>query len=115
MAVALFMDHNVPRAITTGLRLRAIDILTAYEDRSNELHDSLLLDRASALARVLFTRDDDLLVEAARRQKSGIVFHDVIYAHQLRVPIRKCVDDLELIAKAAEPEDLINRLIFLPL
>jgi predicted nuclease of predicted toxin-antitoxin system len=115
MAVALLMDHNVPRAITIGLRLRAIDVLTAYEDKSNKLDDTLLLDRANALARVLFTQDDDLLVEATRRQKTGIIFQGVIYAHQLRVPIRKCVDDLELIAKAAEPEDLINQIVFLPL
>lgn len=115
MAVALLMDHNVPRAITIGLRLRAIDVLTAYEDKSSELEDPPLLERASALARVLFTQDDDLLVEATRRQRTGIIFHGVIYAHQLRVPISRCVDDLELIAKAAEPEDLINQIIFLPL
>ena len=27
MAVKLYMDHHVPRAITNGLRLRRIDIL----------------------------------------------------------------------------------------
>jgi len=43
------------------------------------------------------------------------LFFMVSSTHQLRVPIRKCVDDLELIAKAAEPEDLINQLIFFPL
>jgi hypothetical protein len=64
MAVALFMDHHVPRAITIGLRLRAVDVLTAHEDKSNELADTLLLDRALALQRVLFTQDDDLLAEA---------------------------------------------------
>jgi predicted nuclease of predicted toxin-antitoxin system len=115
MAVALFMDHNVPRAITIGLRLRQVDVLTAYEDGSNELDDPLLIDRARELGRVLFTRDDDLLVEAARRQRSGITFHGLVYAHQLRAPIRRCVDELELIAKSVEPEDLLNQIIFLPL
>jgi hypothetical protein len=109
------MDHNVPRAITIGLRLRQVDVLTAYEDRSNELNDPLLLDRASELGRVLFTRDDDLLVEAVRRQRTGILFCGVVYAHQLGVPIRQCVDELELIAKSVEPEELLNRIIFLPL
>jgi hypothetical protein len=32
MAVALYMDHQVERAITSGLRLRGVDVLTAYED-----------------------------------------------------------------------------------
>ena len=115
MAIALIMDHHVPRAITIGLRLRNVDVLIAYEDGSSELEDPLLLDRANVLERVLFTRDDDLLVEATRRQRSGTNFRGVIYAHQLGVPIGQCVVDLELIAKAAEPEDLINQIIFLPL
>ena len=37
MAIALYMDHHVPRAITMGLRLRGVDVLTAYEDGANEL------------------------------------------------------------------------------
>jgi hypothetical protein len=26
--VAFYMDHNVPRAITEGLRLRGVDVIT---------------------------------------------------------------------------------------
>lgn len=66
MAVALYMDQHIPRAITVGLRLRGADVLTAYEDGASELDDSALLDRAGESGRVLFTQDDDLLVEAAR-------------------------------------------------
>jgi hypothetical protein len=39
----------------------------------------------------------------------------VIYAHQLRVSVRQCINDLELIAKAAEPDDLASQVVFLPL
>jgi hypothetical protein len=67
------------------------------------------------LNRALFTRDDDLLAEAARRQKESIPFYGVIYAHQLRVSIGTCIRDLEIIAKAGEPEDLANGVVFLPL
>jgi hypothetical protein len=115
MAIALYMDQHVPRAITVGLRLRGVDVLTAYEDGTSELADPALLDRASELGRVLFTRDDDLLAEAASRQRNGIPFGGVIYAHQLRVSIGTCVQDLEIIAKAGEPEDLINGVQYLPL
>ncbi len=115
MSIALFMDHHVPRAITIGLRLRAVDVLTAFDDKSDEMPDPLLLNRASSLGRVLFTQDDDLLVEAVRRQRLGTDFAGIIYTHQLRATIRKCIDDLELIAKAAEPEDLANQILFLPL
>lgn len=115
MALAFYMDHHVPRSITVGLRLRGVDVLTAYEDGRSELDDPQLLDRATELERVLFTQDDDLLVEASRRQKEDTFFHDVIYAHQLRVSIGSCIRDLELIAKAGEPDDIINRFQFLPL
>lgn len=115
MAVAIYMDQHVPRAITVGLRLRGVDVLTAFEDGSSTLPDPALLDRASALNRVLFSQDDDLLVEASRRQRENVPFHGVIYAHQLRVPIGICIRDLELIATAGEPNDLMNTFLFLPL
>ena len=53
--IALYMDHHVPRAITEGLRLRDIDVITAYEDDADKLDDPALLNRATALSRVLFT------------------------------------------------------------
>ncbi len=79
MPIALYMDQHVPRAITVGLRLREIDVVTAYEDGASEFEDPALLDRASALGRVLFTRDDDLLAKARQRQREGISFGGVIY------------------------------------
>jgi len=115
VSIALYMDEHVHRAITTGLRLRGVDVLTAQEDGRRNTPDSVLLDRATELQRVLFSQDEDLLVEAKRRQTEGIPFGGVIYAHQLRATIGTCVRDLELIAKLAEPEDLLNRVEFLPL
>lgn len=115
MAVGLYMDHNVPRAIALALRLRDVDVLTAVEDGSHELSDPDLLDRASALGRALFTRDDDLLAEGARRQGEGLHFQGIIFAHQLRVSIGAAVADLEIIAKVAQPEELANGILFLPL
>lgn len=115
MALALYMDQHVPKSITIGLRLRNVDVLTAYEDGTSALDDPALLDRASELGRVLFSQDDDLIAEAARRQRDNVHFHGVIYAHQLRVPIGICVRDLELISKAGEPDDIINKIQFLPL
>ena len=115
MAIALYMDHHVPRAITVGLRLRSVDVMTAYEDGASEQDDPQLLDRANILERVLFTQDDDFLAEATRRQKDGVFFRGVIYAHQLRISVGRCIHDLEIIAKAGEPEALYNQVQFLPL
>lgn len=114
MPIKLYMNQHVPKASTVGLRLRNVDVLTAYENHASELEDSDLLDRAGELGRVLFTQDDDLLAEATNRQRKGIFFRGVIYAHQLKVTIGICFRDLEIIAKAGEPEDLINGVQFLP-
>jgi len=115
MAIRLYMDHNVPRAITNGLKLKGVDLITAYEDGSSQLDDSELLDRASELKRVLFTRDYNLLQEATKRQRARMSFYGIIYAHQLKVSIGGCIRDLEIIAEAGDPEDLIDQVQFLPL
>lgn len=109
------MDQHVPRAITNGLRLRGIDVMTAFEDGAGDLADPALLDRASELGRVLFTQDDDLLTEATRRQAAGIPFAGVVYAHQLRVSIGTCIRGLEVVATAGERDDLHGQVLFLPL
>src|SRR2546422_11357115 len=109
------MDVHVPRAITDGLQLRGVDVLTAQHDEAHQLEDPDLLDRATSHARALFTQDGGLLAEAVRRQRGGVSFAGVIYAHQLQVTLGQCVRDLELIAAAGEPEDLANRVVYLPL
>lgn len=115
MTVVLYMDEHVHRAITAGLRLRGVDVLTAQDDGRRHVPDDVLMDRASDLLRVLFSQDEDLLAEATRRQREGIPFSGVVYGHQLSVTIGTCVRDLHLIAKAASPEDLANRVEYLPL
>lgn len=115
MSVGLYMDVHVRRAVTVGLRLRGADILTAQGDGAGEFDDLHLLDRATELGRVLFTQDDDLLKEAARRQETGERFAGVIYAHQLNVTVGQCIEDLELIARATEPEEWANLVTYLPL
>ena len=115
MAIALYMDHHVPRAIAVALRARGVDVLAAYEDNASRMDDPALLDRAGALGRVLFTRDRDFLVEAHRRQSTGNDFVGIVYAHQEHVSIGQCIQDLELIAQACSPDDLRNRVEYLPL
>jgi len=106
MSVGLYMDEHVPRAITEGLRLRGVDVLTAQEDNRRRASDSELLDRATELGRIL--QDSDLLREAARRQRAGEFFTGVVYAHPLKVTIGECIEGLTLLATVGEPEDFAN-------
>ena len=58
---------------------------------------------------------DDLLHEATARQRSGRIFAGVIYAHQQNITVRQTIEDLELIAKTCELEELEIQVGFLPL
>ena len=109
------MDVHVPRPITRGLRRRAVDALTAQADGTTRWDDPILLDRSTELGRVLFSQDEDLLIEAAKRQRSGVPFGGVTFAPQLALSVGECIEELELLAKAGEPADFANAVHYLPL
>ena len=82
------MDVHVPRAITRALRVKGVDVLTAQEDGTAELDDGPLLDRAGELLRVLFSRDEDFLIETDARQRRGEPFTGVNWSN-LRSPVAR--------------------------
>ncbi len=115
MTIALYIDEQVPLAITAGLRRRGVDVLTVQEDNRRSYPDAVLLDRAKELGRIVFSQDEDFPIEAARRQAERIDFAGVIYARQTSASIGDCIRDLELIAQATDPEDWLNQIQYLPL
>jgi predicted nuclease of predicted toxin-antitoxin system len=108
------MDVHVKRAVTSALRLRGIDVLTAQADGATRLSDPELLDRATAAGRVLFTQDEDFLTEAARRRKLNLPFATILYAHQSSITVRDCVESIELFCRTALEEERRNLVLFLP-
>lgn len=115
MSILLYADVHVPFAISVELRVRGVDVLTAQTDGATQLDDAALLARTTELGRVLFSQDDDLLRVAHEWQRRGTLFAGVVYGHQMRVGIGRCVADLELIARATIPSEWRNRVEFLPL
>jgi hypothetical protein len=113
--VRLYADVHVHGAITRALRARGVDVLTAQEDGMDEAEDPELLDRVTELGRVLFSQDQDLLIEGTRRQRAGELFAGVIYAHQRWVPIHICIEHLELVCLAGDPAEFRDTVRFLPL
>ena len=109
------MDHHVPAAVTEGLRLRAVDVVTVAEDGYNRADDAAVLARGTELNRAVYSQDRHLLILARQWIRSDRDFSGVVYAHQLEINIGTAVRDLELIAKVLEPKDLRNTVIFLPL
>lgn len=115
MSVKFYMDEHVPFAITVGLRIREDDVLTAQEDHMEHQPDPALMDRALQLGRVVFTSDSDFLREGHRRQRESVSFSGVVFAHMASLSIGSIVTDLHLIAQCAEPEELANQVLYLPL
>ena len=115
MSIALYMDEHIHLAITVGLQFRDVDVLTVKDDGRKGMPDTVILDRATDLQRVVFTQDDDFLAIANSRQQAEVNFAGVIYAHQQNVTFSDCIRDLEIVAKVSEPEDLVNRVQYLPL
>ena len=115
MSIRLYMDVHVPYAISYGLRLREVDVVTSQEDGTTAHQDSDLLDRATGLGRALFTQDTDFLRIARERQQTWINFAGIIFASQTEVTVSRCIRDLELIAKFYEPGDLVDHVEYLPL
>jgi hypothetical protein len=102
------MDEHVPSAVTMGLRLRGLDVLTAQESGLLAASDEDQLTLALSEGRVLFTQDADFL----RLHASGIPHAGIAYAHQ-QTSVGHAVRALMLIYQVLEPEDMQNHVEFL--
>lgn len=85
------------------------------EDNRSGASDIELLDRAAELDRLIFTQDEDFLIEAQRRQQAEIPFSGIVYIHHQRLIIGECIRDLETIAQLGDLEEFVNRVQYLPL
>ena len=115
MSLAYYFDHHVPSAICEGLRGKGIDVLTTLDDGSEDWEDDAILARATELDRLVFTQDHDFLAIANTWAAEHREFAGIVFGHQLRVTIGQAIHDLELIAVVMEPDEMRNRVEYLPL
>jgi hypothetical protein len=102
------MDEQVPSAVTAGLRLRGVDVLTVQEAVMVGATDQDQLAFAARQGRVLFTHDADFLhLHTAGTSHAGIA-----YAPQ-QMPVGQIVRGLMLIYQVLEPADMRNHVEFL--
>ena len=106
---------HVPGPVILQLRLRGVDILAATEEETNELLDDELLELATSFKRVMVTQDIRFRVLAESWQRTGPPFAGLVFAHQRYVSFGEMIFDMELIAKATDPEYWQNRVEQLPL
>lgn len=114
MAAKLYTDVHVPSAVTLGLRIRGIDVLTSQQDGTTEFSDEDLLLQSTALGRILLTQDTDFLTIAAVWQQTGTTFRAVIFVKQLGVGLGQIIEDVDLLLNAATEPELWNQVFHLP-
>jgi predicted nuclease of predicted toxin-antitoxin system len=115
MSWPLYMDHHVPSVVTSSLRSRGIDVLTAEEDQAERFVDDLLLDRATELGRILITQDRGFLSMASMRRQMGKTFIGIIYSPQHRLTPSELTEWLVLAAELLREDEIRERVVFLPL
>jgi predicted nuclease of predicted toxin-antitoxin system len=106
--VRFYSDENVPRAVTIGLRLRGVDILTAQvaamAGRSDVDHLALALSQR----RVVFTQDADFL----RLHAGGVNHAGIVYAAQ-QSAVGELVRGLMLIVEVLHADEMERHVEFL--
>jgi predicted nuclease of predicted toxin-antitoxin system len=109
------MDAHLKGAVSRGLALKGVDVLTAQDDGNDSLEDGLLRLRATELNRILVTQDEDFIGIAKRLTEERIPFTGVIYLHQNRLSIGELIHQLEVVAGASDMAEWSSRLLYLPI
>ncbi len=115
MSVPLYLDHNMPRAVAQGLVAREVDLLTAIADGADRTEDEQLLVRAMAMGRMLVSQDKDFIAITTRWLRSGRAFGGVARVPQEGMSIGAIIEQLEMLAKASDPQHVENQVFYLPL
>jgi len=109
------LDEHVPWPVTDGMRGAGIDVLRVQDDELRGEDDEPLLVRATGLGQVRFTHDDDFLAIGAEWLRTGRTFAGIVYVHQDRLSYRERIDDLTRLAREYTAEEVVNRIVYLPL
>jgi hypothetical protein len=106
-------DRNPARAVKLGLMRRGIDVIDTDDDATATLSDAFLLACGSAASGAVHARPrlprDIRAMERRRR-----VHHGIVYVHMQRMSIGDLMRELERLAGHATPDQLINRVVYLP-
>jgi hypothetical protein len=106
--IRFYMDDNVPSAVTHGLRLRGVDVLTTEDADMLGASGEERLALAASQERVLFSQDTDFLV----LHQQGNEHAGPVYAPQW-TSIGETVRGLLLIHDVLTPADMRSYVQFI--
>lgn len=110
--IKLYLDENVPVAVSMALRLRGYDVLTVKDVGRKGLSDFEQLKYASSQNRVIFTFNvADFYKTHSEFMKEGLNHTGIILSRQL--PIGTIVKALLKLLTGIKPEKLSNNIVWL--
>ena len=115
--VLLLIDENFNHRILRGLRRRlpALDYLLVQEVEVFQQEDSEVLDWAAAHNRVVITHDVNTMPKHAyARLEAGQPLPGVVIIPK-ELAIGSAIEELAILLTCSNPEELSNRVIYLPL
>ena len=104
--IKFYSDEMVPSAVTRGLQLRGVDVLTAQAAGRLGLPDDQQLAYATDTGRVMLTMDCDYLLLHHRGQPHA----GIAYAAQGQRTHGQTIRAILLIHGAMDPEEMRNRI-----
>lgn len=115
MSLSLYTDHHIQSAIIAGLRRGGIDVLTTRDEGTGRLEDERLLERATALDRVLLTEDKDFFRISAQWWSQGREFPGIIHVDQDGARLGQLIEDITLIVRLISADEMRNQIQWVPL
>lgn len=108
--IKLYLDEHVPSTVARGLRRRGIEVKTAQDSGLLGAEDEEHLDFAVSEQRAVVTQDADFL----RAARAGVTHLGIVYA-PMGIPVGVMVNDLTLICHCSDPNEMVDKVIYVPL
>lgn len=115
-AFSLLADENFRGGIVSGVRARRsdLDLVAVHEVGLAETDDRVVLEWAASEDRIVLTHDERTMIAYAyARIRAGLPMPGIVLIRQ-STPIGIAVESLLLLLGAGAPEDVRNRVLFLP-
>ena len=113
----LAIDENFNNDVLRGLlrRSRNLDVVRVQDAGLGGADDPVILDWAAAEKRVLVSHDISTLIAHAYLRVSREQPMPGVLEVPRGVSIRQAIEELQLLAECAEPSEVQNHVLFLPL
>ena len=111
----LLRDEDVYAAITTGLRQHFVGLDVVRVQGIGLMHtpDPIILERAAAEDRAIFTRDRNTMTAHARDRIRLFLRRAGLIVLAEDISIGKAIQELGTLAQAGNPGDLDGQIVFL--